>query len=145
MALQVPVSKNSRKQTPQTSPQNPHFDTLGTQIGLYGRGIQHGNGHTDRHLNLLSCLGTAKNTLYNVCSTYMSISIGNRDKNNIALQNVWPHQMTPLDEDERNRLSGAAQNDFLWQCLALVTLDVNLQDHLLCLNCCLVGKGIDAR
>ena len=96
-------------------------------------------------MNLLSCLGTAKNTLYNVCSTYMSISIGNRDKNKIALQNVWPHQMTPLNEDERNRLSGAAQNDFLWQCLALVTLDVNLQDHLLCLNCCLVGKGIDAR
>ena len=53
--------------------------------------------------------------------------------------------MTPLNEDERNRLSGAAHNDFLWQCLALVTLDVNLQDHLLCLNCCLVGKGIDAR
>ena len=63
MALRVPESKNSRKQTPQTSPQNPHFDTLGTQIGLYGRGIQHGNGHTDRHLNLLSCLGTVKNTL----------------------------------------------------------------------------------
>ena len=46
MALRVPESKNSRKQTPQTSPQNPHFDTLGTQIRLYGRGIQHGNGPT---------------------------------------------------------------------------------------------------
>ena len=74
----------------------------------------------------------------------MSISIRNRDKNKIALQNVWPHQMTPLDEDERNQLSRAAHNDFLWQCLAFVTLDVNLQDHLLCLNCCLDGKGIYA-
>ena len=32
MALWVPEATNSRKQTPQTSPQNLQYDTLGTQI-----------------------------------------------------------------------------------------------------------------
>ena len=58
-----------------------------------------------------------------------------------SLQNIWAHQLPPLEEDEGNPLSRAAHDDLLRQGLALVPLDVNLQDHLLGLYCCLVENG----
>ena len=59
---------------------------IGTQIGLYGRGIQHGAGQTYRPTFepidsiVLSCLGTAKNRAQNMAFFGKYLCVDNVDE-----------------------------------------------------------------
>ena len=76
MALRVPESKIQENRPPQTSPQNLLNGTLGTQIGLYGRGIQHGNGPSNQPtFEPYELSGTAKNTVKTTFTVYIVLTL----------------------------------------------------------------------